>query len=126
MRSEVDFSFIKNSNDYFEAPFLPSKLKGGKQQKKQTMRESLDRKNSGSSQNLDDYLSGKLINCLDLNFLYIPLVLNVIYRPLLLVTTQIEGLCSKSTMRELVKESVEFLSLFMFKEKYGKYCLRSN
>lgn len=122
MRTEVDFSFMKSTTDYFEAPFLPSsKFNSTKLQKSKSMRESV--KNSEASKSLEDFLSGKLVNCLDLNFLYIPLVLNVIYKPLVLVTSQIEGLCSKSAMRELVKESVKELNVVNPIEKYGEYCL---
>jgi len=53
---------------------------------------------------IDDFICNKLSEILDLNFLYIPLILSVIYKPMTLISTQIEGICQKTYIKDLLQD----------------------
>ncbi len=61
---------------------------------------------------LDDFMIRKLIELLGINFMYIPFILSVIHKPIMLITQQINVILQKTTVKELFQEKVSKTACF--------------
>jgi len=104
MLERIDFSLFSNPKEnyvLFEASLLPGSPFYDDDQRTRSQSQYHGRGGAPKRSLLDDFMIQKLVDLLGINFMYIPFVLSVIHKPIMLVTQQIQSIYQKTAVNEL-------------------------
>lgn len=104
MLEKINFGLFDNPKEsyiLYEASLVPGSPFYDELPKANTQAQLLVQGGPTKSSLLNDFMIQKLIDLLGINFMYIPFILNVLHKPMMLITQQINMICQKTTVKEL-------------------------
>lgn len=104
MLERIDFSLFSNPKEnyvLFEASLLPGSPFYDDDSKAKKQSQYYGKGGAAKRSLLDDFMIQKLVDLLGVNFMYIPFVLSVIHKPIMLVTQQIQAIYKQTSVHEL-------------------------
>ena len=108
MFEKIDFEKFTNSKEryiLFEASLLPGSPFYDDMVRSKGPSEVFSKSEKPNKHSLlNDFMIQKLIDLLGINFMYIPLILSVIHKPIMVITQQINIIYNNTPIKELFKD----------------------
>lgn len=111
MLEKIDFTLFSNPKEsyvLYEASLIPGSPFYDDDMKEKKPSQYYPHGSAAKRSLLDDFMVQKLIDLLGINFMYIPFVLSVIHKPIMLITQQINVIYQKTPVQELFQQQKVF------------------
>ena len=108
MFEKIDFEKFTNPKEryiLFEASLLPGSPFYDDMPKSKRPSEVFSKSDKPTKHSLlNDFMIQKLIDMLGINFMYIPFILSVVHKPIMVITQQIDNIYNNTDIKELFKD----------------------